>query len=194
MAALARRCILRAAIAILAVAALLLAVSESPTAAASHASLTRCPMRHVAVSVGPYVSEATEQHTLALRLVSHEAAECTLSGYPRIVFSDAHGVMSFRFKDGGDQMLSARSPKPIAIKPGGTAYVLLNKNACVSGALRTATTLRIKFGRAGTASFAFPKVMPFRFRVPDYCVDAHDPGSVITVSPVVASVQAALNG
>ena len=156
-----------------------------------------CRMSQLAVTLGPYISEATEQHTLALRLVNHGKQACVLYGYPRVTLYDRRGVIPFRFSYRGDQMISARPPKPIRVPPGGAAFLLLNKNTCVNGFARAATTVKIAAPGApatGVTSFSFSRKMPFSWRVPDSCADATDPGSVITVSPFVETVRAALTG
>ena len=156
-----------------------------------------CRMSQLGVSAGPYVSEATEQHTLALRLVNRGTQECVLYGYPRVTIHDARGLIPFRIRHDGDQMISARPAKPVDVRPGRSAFLLLNKNVCVDGASRAATTVELATPRAagsGVASFRFPRKMPFPYRIPDFCARADDPGSIITVSPFVPTVRAALNG
>lgn len=156
-----------------------------------------CRMSQLAVTLGPYISEATEQHTLALRFVNRGTHVCVLYGYPRVTLYDLHGVIPFRIRHGGDQMISARPPKPVRVQPGRAAFLVLNKNACVGGSSRQATVLKIATPGAlgtGIGSFTFPRHMPFPYRDPDYCARADDPGSVITVSPFAPTVRAALNG
>ncbi len=152
-----------------------------------------CAPPHVAVSLGPYVGEATEQHTLALRLVNRGDRVCILDGYPRLVLSDARGAIRFRITHRGDQMISARRPKPVRVYPGRAAFVVLNKNTCVGKSARAARTLELATS-AGSVSFRFPKRMAFPWRVPTSCADAGDPGSTIAVSPFVPTLRAALNG
>ena len=71
-----------------------------------------CRMSQLAVTLGPYISEATEQHTLALRFVNRGTHVCVLYGHPRVTVYDMHGVIPFRIRHGGDQMISARPPNP----------------------------------------------------------------------------------
>jgi hypothetical protein len=52
-------------------------------------------MSQFAVAIGPYVSEATQQRTLALRLVYRGDRMCVLNGYPRLTLYDARGVIPF---------------------------------------------------------------------------------------------------
>lgn len=174
-----------------------LLIAGAGSGARSAPTLAECRMSQLAVSPGPYVSEATEQHTLALRLVNRGRRGCALYGYPRVTFYDARGSIPFRTRHGGDQMISARPAKPVDIRSGGAAFLVLNKNACVDGSSRAATTVGVATPRApgsGMASFRFPRKMPFPWRIPDFCAHAGDPGSIITVSPFVPTVRAALNG
>lgn len=127
-------------------------------------SVAECRMSQLGVSAGPYVSEATEQHTLALRLVNRGRQGCVLYGYPRVTFHDARGLIPFRIRHGGDQIIPARAPKPVNVRPGGAAFLLLNKNVCVSGSSRAAVTVELATSRvpgSGVASFRFPRTMPF---------------------------------
>ena len=162
-------------------------------AAAGPAAPSGCRMSQLSVSLGPLVGEATEQHTLALRTVNRGTRACVLFGYPRVSLYDATGVIPFRVRTGGDQMIAARRPEPVRVKPGRAAFLVLNKNACVGGSSRRATVLRIATP-GGVKSFAFPRHMPFPYRDPDLCKDAGDVGSVITISPFVPTVRAALTG
>ena len=154
-----------------------------------------CSMSQMAFSLGPYVSEATEQHTLALRLMNRGRV-CVLFGYPKATLYDARGEIPFRFRRGGDQMISARPPTPVIVQRGGSAFVLLNKNVCVNGSSRAATDIKLatpKVRGGGVGLLTFPRRMAFAWRVPDGCTDAADLGWVITISPFVPTVRAALS-
>ena len=169
----------------------------SSSGARSARAVTRCRISQLVVSLGPYVSEATEQHTLALRLVNRGKHACTLYAYPRVTLYDAHGLIPFRIGHGGDQMIPLRPPKPVGLEPGREAFLLLNKNTCVNGSLRGATMIKISTPRVagtGAALFRFPRRMAFPWRVPDSCTDAADLGSIITVSSFVPTLRAALSG
>src|SRR5260221_10939873 len=114
------------------------------TAAPTHiAAVMPCRLSEFAVMPGPYVSEATGQHTLALRLENTGSMTCVLDGYPRVALYDPNGVIPFVVKRGGDQMISSDPPKPFKIPPHGRAFVVLNKYRCDSGALRATRRIRI---------------------------------------------------
>jgi hypothetical protein len=157
-----------------------------------------CRLSQFAVAVGPYVSEATGQHTLALRLTNRGSRTCAFDGYPRVTVYDAAGEIPFVITH-GDQMVSSRPPKPIVVRPGGHAFVVMNKYRCDRGAVPGTRTLRIRIGSgrrvAGSASIAFGNLhtMPMPYRIPDYC-GRGDPGSTLAVSPFVGTVRAALGG
>jgi hypothetical protein len=150
-------------------------------------------MAQLAVSVGPWISEPTEQHTLAMRLVNRGSGVCVVDGYPRVTLSDSRGAIDFTIRDGGDQVISHRPPKPVRLQPGGTADLLLNKNVCVNGSRRAATKLELETPAGGATTYTFPAHMPFPWRIPDFCTAATDPGRIISVSPFVPTWQAAID-
>jgi hypothetical protein len=168
------------------------------TAAPTHmAAVTPCELSQFAATLGPYVSEATGQHTLALRLENRGSVTCVLDGYPRVQLSDAKGVIPFVMKRGGDQMISSDPPKPFNVAPRGRALVVINKYRCDSGALRGTREIRISSDTQASGSvsitFEHPHSVPMPYRIPDYC-GRRDPGSTLTVSPFVGTLRAALGG
>jgi hypothetical protein len=168
------------------------------TAASTHlAAVSPCHLSQFAVTLGPYVSEATGQHTLPLRLENRGSVTCVLDGYPRVALYDANGVIPFVVKRGGDQMISSDPPKPFKIPPDGRAFVVINKYRCDRGPLRGTRQVRISSDRqaSGSASITFedPHNVPTAYRIPDYC-GRRDPGSTLTVSPFVGTLRAALGG
>ena len=56
---------------------------------ARSAALMPCRLSQFRVSLGPYLSEKTGQHTLALRLANNGSRTCVLDGYPRAALYDA---------------------------------------------------------------------------------------------------------
>ena len=159
-----------------------------------------CRLSRFVVSVGPYVSEATGQHTLALRLLNRGSVTCVLDGYPRVTLYDPGGAIPFVVRTGGDQMISSEPPKPMKIPSGGHAFVVMNKYRCDRGAApgsRGTRRITISTGprAAESASIIFEnrRAIPMPYRIPDYCGKG-DPGSTLTVSPFVGTVAAALRG
>jgi Protein of unknown function (DUF4232) len=171
----------------------------SASSGARSASPATCQMSRFTVAVGPYVSEATQQRTLALRLVNH-AGTCVVNGYPRLKLYDARGAIPFSIRNGGDQMISSRRPRRITVRRDGSVFVVLNKGQCVDGVTpSTRGTTRIVIRAAGAptttdaVSIRFGSRIPMPWRIPAYC-GKRDPNSIITVSPFVPTVRAALNG
>jgi hypothetical protein len=167
---------------------------------APSSSTATCQMSRFAVAVGPYVSEATQQRTLALRLVSHADRTCVVDGYPRLKLYDARGAIPFAIKYGGDQMISSRRPQRITVHRNSAVFVVLNKGQCADGVTpSTRATTRIVIRAAGgstttdAVSIRFGSRIPMPWSIPAYC-GKQDPNSIITVSPFVRTVRAALNG
>jgi Protein of unknown function (DUF4232) len=153
---------------------------------------TTCRMSNFALRLGPWVSEATGQHTLALRLVSRSASSCVVKGYPSVRLSDRAGAIPFLIRHGGDQMITSRPPRRVLVRPGRSAFVLLNHYRCDRGGLRAATVVKIGLAahpRGGTASLRITDP----YRMPNYCGPG-DPGSTLTVSPFEPTLRAALSG
>jgi hypothetical protein len=164
--------------------------------AVAYAAPAPCRLSQFAVSVGPYVSEATGQHTLALRLAYRGSRTCVFDGYPRVTVYDAAGAIPFVITH-RDQMISSRPPNPVVVRRGGRAFLVMNKYRCDRGPVAGTATRRISISSgthpAGSASITFGglRTIPLPYRIPDYC-GAGDPGSTLAVSPFVGTVRAAL--
>jgi hypothetical protein len=165
--------------------------------AVAYAAPAPCRLSQFNVSVGPYVSEATGQHTLALRLANRGTQTCVFDGYPRVTLYNAASAIPFVITYGGDQMISSRPPKPVVVRRGGHAFVVINKYRCDRGAVPGTGTRRIRISSgtraAETASITFGSLhtIPMPYRIPDFC-GRGDPGSTLAVSPFVGTVRAAL--
>src|SRR5262249_61205861 len=109
-------------------------------------SSSRCRLSQFTVRLGKGVSEKTGQHTLILRFVNRGRLTCVLNGYPRINAYDRVGVIPFAITHRGDQMVTSRHPRRIAIRAGRVAFVALNHYRCDRGDLRVATALQIASG------------------------------------------------
>lgn len=46
---------------------------------------------------------------------------------------DAAGAIPFVIRYGGDQMISSHPPKPVVVRRGGRAFVVINKYRCDRG-------------------------------------------------------------
>jgi uncharacterized protein DUF4232 len=97
------------------------------------------------------LSEPTGQHSLALRLRNRGRSACVLYGYPRVEFRDRRGTIPFRISHRSDQVIRTRPPTRVVVRPGGVAWVVVNKYRCDRGDLRPARSLRLSFSRGGSA-------------------------------------------
>jgi hypothetical protein len=97
--------------------------------------------------MGFQISAATGENPLTLRLTNRGHSACALFGYPALFLADRRGVIPFAIGRGGDQMVTARRPSEVVVRPGRSAFVLLNKFRCDDGELRLARTLRLGFPR-----------------------------------------------
>ena len=149
-----------------------------------------CRIQQFAVSFGRRISEATGQHTLALRL-ANRGSGCTLYGVPAMWFEDAHGRVPFEVRRGTDQMIAAPYALPVQVRRGGSAWVVINHYRCDLGPKRAANVIRI-----GLQDAAYPDTITVKVDNPysmvDYC-GMGDPGSTITVAPFEPTLTAAFH-
>lgn len=148
-----------------------------------------CRVGQLAISPGPEISEKTGQHSLTIRLTNRGSAPCLLDGYPAIAFTDARGVLPFRISHRGDLMIARRAPKPLTVRGGGRAYVIVNKYRCDVGDHRRARGLVLRLPNAAPATRLVLRI-PAGYDLA-YCGNG-DPGSTLSVSPFVPTVRAAL--
>jgi hypothetical protein len=172
---------------------LLLLYLAASNGVAGSASLATCRMSQFASTFADHkFSEATGQHTLALRLVDRGAKSCAINGYPKVTSYDRAGSIPFAISHGGDQMITSHGPARVVVRPDRGAFVLLNHYRCDLGSLRSATTVRIGLPGARSAAAASIKITD-PYRRLDYCGKG-DPGSTLTVPPFEPTLRAALRG
>jgi hypothetical protein len=147
-----------------------------------------CRASDFSIAAGFAISAATGQHPLTLRLKNRGPTTCVLFGYPTISFADRRGAIPFAIRRGGDQMVTARRPTPVLVRPRGSVFVLLNKYRCDLGDRRLARTLRLGF--PGDASRRLALALPPYPRL-GYCGKG-DPGSTVATSPFEPTLHAAL--
>jgi hypothetical protein len=149
-----------------------------------------CRIQQFTVSFGRRISEATGQHTLALRLTNHGSG-CTLYGVPAMWFDDAQGRIPFEVRRGTDQMIAAPYALPVQVRRRGSAWVVINHYRCDLGPKRAANVVRI-----GLQDAAYPDTITVKVSNPysmvDYCGKG-DPGSTITVAPFEPTLLAAFH-
>lgn len=142
-----------------------------------------CQASNLRLSLGPRVSEATGQNTLILVLRNTADRQCTLRGYPTVEAVSAEGkILPFRYRHGSDMMLRDATPGTVSLPPDQSAYVVINKYRCDTGDV--ATTARLQIIPPGAST---PITMRFTGRRGMPWCGLRDPGSTVTVSPVVSS-------
>jgi Protein of unknown function (DUF4232) len=169
---------LRAAVAALVLLAIAGCGTSSPGATRS------CRIGQMKISLGPLVSEKTEQHTAPIVLTNLSGTACALRGYPRIELADQFGgTLPFTYAHEGDQMITAAHPDTVRVAGHATVYFAFNKNACIGFTDRDARMLQIVL--PGGSSLSRPIRLP-HYPIIDYCPRG-DPGSTITISPIEAN-------
>lgn len=131
------------------------------------------------------MSEKTGQHTLNFKLTNRGPA-CLLNGYPVVRFSDRSGLIPFRIRHGGDQMITGRGPQPFILRAMGSAVVAVNKYRCDLGNRRVPRSVRLGVAPTQLRSVslaASPRDMA-------WC-GAGDPGSTVDVTPFEPTLRAA---
>jgi Protein of unknown function (DUF4232) len=171
----------------LAVLAAVLTCSITGTSSASGGALSpRCAPSQLRLTLGPLVSEKTEQHTAPFVLANVARSACSLDGYPIVTLLDSAGrVLPFPYGHRGDQMITAAAPRPVNVRGGGSGYFELNKNACVSFTRRRAAAIHVRLpGSPGSLPLRLP-----HYPLIDYCPPG-DPGHGITLSPLEPTLAA----
>jgi len=170
-----------------ALASLLIAGTAFASAQSAGRGVVRC--REVAFRLtggSDVLSEPSGQHSLALQLRNRGRSACLLYGYPTIELRDRRGTIPFRISHRSDQVIRARPPTGVVVRPGGVAWVVVNKYRCDRGDLRPARSLRLAFTRGGSTL----ETAILRGWI-GWC-GRGDPGSGVTVSPYAPSFRGAL--
>jgi hypothetical protein len=107
----------------------------------------RCQPSDLSVTLGPPVSEETEQDSLLVEITNKSGDACYLFGYPGISFYDSEGaLLPLAYERTGDQMVTSAPPQRVSLAAGGTAYVLMNESSasiCVGPESVSAATLNV---------------------------------------------------
>jgi hypothetical protein len=99
--------------------AAVLAAALGASSASGGAPSPGCATSQLRLTLGPLVSEKTEQHTATFALANLARGSCRLDGYPAVTLSDsASGLLPFPFGHRGDQMITAATPKPVHVAEG----------------------------------------------------------------------------
>jgi hypothetical protein len=168
--------------------------SATPTARRATASPTvsilstpPCRARSLALRYGPQISPATGEHGDIYVLANRGPSACTLAGYPRITLYTSDGTrLPFHYVHGHSQYVTSAPPRPVVLRPGGSAYVLVAKFRCDLGVAQAAATIRITIpspqhgavtGRAASNTSGVSALT--------YCRGGpNGPGQIIAVSPI----------
>lgn len=166
-------------------AAGLVQAAASRATAGAGASAPTCMPAQLAMRNGPKVSEATQQETRIFAVRNVSSRRCGLDGYPVVtLFTARGGVVSFRYRDGGDQMLTSSKPRLVVLAPGGRGYFGINKSFCTLQSNETASYVA-----------AFPPVQLIQLASSlDHCSPKDPSGHVIDISPFEKNIRAVLAG
>jgi hypothetical protein len=170
---------------------LLIAVSlliQAPSGSTAAEARPNCRASSFSIATGFAISPATGQNPLTLRLTNRGPNTCVLYGYPTISLADRRGAIPFAIRRGGDQMVTARHPTRVLVRPGRLSFVVLNKYRCDLGDRRLARTLRLGFPhdtsrRLSLTLSRYPRI--------GYCGQG-DAGSTVATSPFEPSLREAL--
>ena len=103
-----------------------------------------------------------------------------MRGYPTVVLADSAGTrLPFRYRRGGDQMLTSAPPTTVILTPGGHAYAAMNQNTCDSFSPPAAASAEV-------TPPGQHKPLPVKlhhYPILGYC-GAGDPGHAIDIAPV----------
>ena len=176
-----------------AVVVILAALVPAGASSAHEAGVSLCRPVQLALTIGPPVSAATGQNPFSVRLTNRSRDACVLSGYPVVSFRDQHGALPLVVRQGGghggDQQVTRRSPRRVLIRPGRSAYVILNKYRCDLGTSRLATGMQLAL-RGNSRPFGSVSLRSIGARF-GYC-ERVPTFNVVSVSPFVPSIAAAL--
>jgi hypothetical protein len=177
-----------------AVAGAIWVVLVSPTLNSRSAALlpvARCSADALRLRIGGVIVPKTQQTPLLLALVKRGAKTCTLDGYPRIrLESNVGSPYPFAYRDRGDQEVTHAAPLRIVLRPGTSAWVMINKNHCeLHTSLGQGVVDRLALSPPGSTAFLRIK-LGSRQPAFNYC-DGPDPGHYVDVSPLESSAGAA---
>jgi hypothetical protein len=108
-------------------------------------ALSMCRMSSLAVKeIG--ISNPTGLGRLGLQFTNVSSSPCRLDGYPNLRFSDAKGIIPFRFRQLG-------TPRPVTVPARGSTFSIFSKYRCDYGDARPSavTTISLPGGHASTS-------------------------------------------
>lgn len=167
--------------------------STGPPASTGHGHLSMCAADALVLRPGTRVVPMTGEHAVLYALANRSPGTCTVFGYPQVTLYDADGrALPFRYADGGGTYVTSRKPATIVLAPAATAYVLVAKYRCDLGIARNAATITLTLpaGHGQVFTAREPVGVPGPPGL-SYCRGGrHDPGQLVTVSPLEPTAQA----
>ena len=158
-----------------------------------HAHVTQCPARALVLHPGTFVVPMTGEHAVMYALTNRSPVTCTVHGYPQVVLYDANGrALPFHYATGGGAYVTSSKPVTVVLAHGAAAYVLVAKYRCDLGIVRDATAIQLTLPAAHGETFAQREDtgIPGPAGL-SYCRGGqHDPGQLVTVSPVEPTARA----
>jgi hypothetical protein len=166
-------------------------VAHSTLAAQSPAP-RQCAASVLVLRPGPVVSPMTGEHADSFMLTNRGSDACLVSGYPQVTLYDSGGVaVPFRYATGGGAYVTAKKPATVTLAPGRPAYVLVAKYRCDLGVADDATSIRLTLRAHQGPAFSGREPVGGGAAGLSYCAGGQeDPGQLVTVSPVEATLQA----
>jgi len=163
-------------------------------ASSGHGHLAACAADALVLRPGAGVVPMTGEHAVLYALANRGRQTCTVRGYPQVTLYYAGGrVLPFRYADGGGAYVTPGKPTIVVLAPGAAAYVLVAKYRCDLGIVANATTIELTLPAGHGQVFAARE--PVGVACPSglsFCRGGpHDPGQLVTVSPVEPTAQAA---
>jgi Protein of unknown function (DUF4232) len=148
-----------------------------------------CQSAALQLAQGQRMSGISQQEMLILTLTNVSGTGCDLQGYPGLSLLTVAGqLLPFHVRWGGDEVLTTAAPVLVPLLPGGTAYIGINKNACVGHYYRAAHIFQvIPPNDYRSLSYAKP-----RYPILGYCRPG-DPGHTVDVSPVEPTLRGVLS-
>lgn len=149
-------------------------------------SLPQCKPAQLAATAGPRVSEKTQMQSDILQFRNVSATACTMKGYPVINLLDTAGTkLAFNYRDGGNQMLTAKPPQRVSLAAGAVAFAGISKSTCTeSVSAQASRAVAVVPGADGSYAITLPLALGF--------CDASDPGNAIYISPFEPTLQEVL--
>ena len=115
-----------------------------------------------------------------LVLTNVSAASCDLRGYPGVTLFGHDGArLAFRYRRGGDQMLTGAAPALVPLRPGAAAYFAISKVTCVAPDGDVARRIQVILPGGHQALSHTVRRVPAL----GYC-KAGDPGHTIDLTPI----------